>query len=136
MSESPERKTLKEVLANLKSKSLSSKGICKQHIAFVLESINETMKMIDEQLEKKPTPRNVTFMRLMKTIQTLLNDVISSSNTTISDMEIYIDALERYSANLDSTLNEIFEQARKHAEEEIKKQEELMKREPPKSMIV
>ena len=136
MSESPERKTLKEVLANLKSKSLSSKGICKKHIAFVLESINETMKMIDEQLEKKPTPRNVTFMRLMKTIQTLLNDVISSSNTTISDMEIYIDALERYSVNLDNTLTEIFEQARKQAEEEIKKQEVLMKREPPKSMIV
>jgi hypothetical protein len=43
-------------------------------------------------------------------------------------MKLYIDSLEKYSTELDKTLSDIFEQAKKQAEEQIKQQEELTKK--------
>ena len=54
--------------------------------------------------------------------------VISSSFGAIDDMQLYTDTLESYSVELDKTLTEIFEQAKKYAVNRTKEQQELMKK--------
>ena len=67
-----------------------------------------------------------------KEVQTL----IRNADGVIEDMKLYIEALEKYCAELDKTLWEAIEQAKKEAEEQIKQQEELMKRKAPESYRV
>lgn len=63
----------------------------------------------------------------------LAEDFAKSVHRNNENVQFYIDALEEYSAELDGTLTEIFERARKDAEEQIKQQEELRKRTSPES---
>lgn len=137
MSEMPERKVLKEVLANLKSKSLGSNEERKMNVASIMKELYDAMQLLTEQIEKDPTdPMKLLRMNIMQRVQLLIDKVISSSDNAMKDMEIYIDALERYSTNLDETLAKIFEQARRMAEKQIKQQEEKMKRKSPESYRV
>ena len=136
MSEIPERKVLKEVLSNLKSKSLSSNMVHKQQITLTRGEINTAIEWIMKKTKGKADFVSFGLMSLLQRVQLLTEKLVLISNTAISDMESYIDALERYSTNLDNTLTKIFEQARKVAEEQIKQQEELMKRKPPSEPYV
>lgn len=72
----------------------------------------------------------------MRELHLLVDVLTNCSTTTLEDLKLYIDALEDYSSELDKTLTDIFEQAKKLAEEQQKKQEELRKRKAPESYRV
>jgi len=63
----------------------------------------------------------------------LTEDFAKSVHRNAENMKFYIEALEEYSTELDGTLTDIFERARKDAEEQIEQQEELRKRTSPES---
>ena len=138
MSEAPEKKVLRELLSELKAKTMISEERFQKSVADVDKRIIKLWEMLERLLDKK---------QIEKTIATALGLLITSldaqvemsfthSMTTLEDFKIYVGALERYSSELDQTLSDIFEQAKKMAEEQRKKQEELMKRKAPESYRV
>jgi len=133
MSEMPERKVLKKVLAKLKSKTLSSNEMRKQQATLAIKEMDIAMQELSKRIKKGPDVLNLWLMNLFQIIKSLVEKLVLTSDTASSDMESYIDALERYSINLDKTLWDAIEQAKKEAEEQIKKQEELMKKKSPES---
>lgn len=136
MSKLSERKVLKKVLANLKSKSISSNTIRKEIVTTTLKDINSAWVELGKETWKKNPTLKLGLTALIQHVELLIEKLVSRSEMAVNDMEIYVDALERYSTNLDSTLTKIFQRAIKKAEEEIKRQRELMKRKPPKTMVV
>ena len=72
---------------------------------------------------------------LLTLIQQIFDYLISDYNALLEDTDLYIESLETYGKELDKTLWMGIEQAKKEAEEQIKKQEEIMKRKSPESYI-
>lgn len=129
MAELPERKVLKEILAKLKTKTLSSQETVSKSVTSMIRLTEAIDEMTEGEFKDTKVKEMVIVMR--RTINILKISVFDLVNTffsTLDDMNLYTESLEKYSGELDKTLNEIFEQARKQAEEQIKKQRELMKR--------
>jgi len=135
MSELPEKKVLKEMLEKLKAKVIGSQntflGLSISTSTSMTESLQETLKNV----VKMPEGKEKTFGYLILSMFNTWNQNFNLLNITVgallSDMNLYIETLERYSMELDSTLTTIFEGAKKMAEEQQKKQEELKKKKPP-----
>ena len=132
MSKTQERKILKEMLRKLKAKALNSKTRLEDSTTNVYLKIADVWKemtqVIDEEQIKIDVSRRLGFV--IRELHLLVEMLHTCSATALEDFNLYIDALERYSSELDKTLTDIFEQAKKMAEEQRRKQEELMKKEP------
>lgn len=134
MPETPERKVLKEMLVKLKTKVFDCQKMFFELSISMSTTMTENLSESLENVMKMPEGEAKTTSLFMLTLFHTWNQHLNLLNTTISaligDMNLYIETLERYSVELDSTLTDIFERAKKMHEEELKKQEELRKRKP------
>jgi len=94
----------------------------------------QTLKESLDSVLKMPEGEAKTTALLTLSLFNSWNQNLNLLNTNIvaliNDMNLYIETLERYSAELDNTLTKIFEEAKRMAEEQLKQQEELKKKEP------
>jgi len=131
MSEIPERKVLKDILLKLKTKTITSE---ERHGKLAITTRNafrgysNAIRKIVEDKSKTINKRGLlgAFGMIEEQVQALISD----ADALREDMKLYIEALEKYCAELDKTLWDAIEQTRKEAEEQIKQQEKLMKKEP------
>lgn len=129
MAELPERKVLKEILAKLKAKTISEEDHFNNQMHntwnLFIRSDDQALKLVEERKGNisVESHKNVVHILLEQ-----VGDLIHDSIHILEDMKLYIDSLEKYSTELDKTLSEIFEQARKQAEEQIKQQAEFVKK--------
>lgn len=138
MSEAPEKKVLRELLGKLKVKTISSETQFQKSRVDLYNKITNFWKTLTEMVEKKQIDmETASFLGFVFSgLDGLIDMALTHSITTLEDFKIYVGALERYSSELDKTLTDIFEQAKKMAEEQRKKQEELMKRKAPETYRV
>lgn len=130
MSETPERKVLKEMLGKLKVKTINSK------ISFIQSEIDLSQEfarvwghLIKIQENRKVDAELKGLLGfVIGNLDSAARLLTTNANGLREDFELYIDTLERYSTELDNTLEKIFESARKMEEEEQRKQEELRKK--------
>ncbi len=135
MSELPEKKVLKDLLTNLKKKTITYNDELKK----TEETLGEPVQRYRAQLLKavegddlKTSPAVVQtlygLIRFMDTIELHIKNYSNLVRRNCDETALYIEALEKYSTELDNTLTSIFEQATKQAEEQIKQQEETSKK--------
>jgi len=129
MSEIPERRVLKGILAKLKTKTISEEKYFQNQtqstLGFLAKSHQQALQW------KKERKNNISVdshLNIVYTHVEQVGDLIHASIEVLEDMKLYIDSLEKYSTELDKTLSDIFEQAKKQAEEQIKQQEEFVKK--------
>jgi len=134
MSETPQRKVLKEMLMKLKAKVIDSQKMFFGLSITMTATQTQTLKESLESVLKMPEGEAKTTALLTLSLFNSWNQNLNLLNTNIvaliNDMNLYIETLERYSTELDNTLTNIFEEAKRMAEEQLKQQEELKKREP------
>jgi hypothetical protein len=138
MSESVEKKVLKEMLVKLKAKLIESQRMFVTLSMAMSSSSVQDLKSALETTLKMPEGQPKTYALLLiaylNTWGSNVNMVNITTASLMQDMNLYIETLERYSTELDSTLNSIFERAiesaRKTEEEQRRQQEELSKRKP------
>jgi hypothetical protein len=132
MSESPERKVLKNTIEKLKAKNITSLNNYKNDMSAFQGTIVNFYKSLNEMTEKvtnkEDKERIGAVLMLLGAIADGIHKVSKSATDTIDNLQLYIDVLESYSVELDATLSMILEKARKYAEEKIKEQDELMKK--------
>lgn len=138
MEELPDKRVLKDLLAKLKSHTIASEEeLRKEEERFIkrFEESHEKLKLLAKKCETEPNPKDAVdaFSEVIYRMDLLAEDFAKSVHRNTENVQFYIGALEEYSAELDGTLTEIFERARKDAEEQIKQQEELRKRTSPES---
>lgn len=138
MSQLPEKKVLKDLLAKLKSHTISSEeDLKKEEERFTkrFEESHTRLKNVARKCENSPEAKEATeaFSEIMLLMDVLVEDFGKSVHRNNENVRFYIDALEEYSTELDGTLTEIFDRARKEAEDQIRQQEELRKRTSPDS---
>lgn len=138
MSQLPEKKVLKDLLAKLKSHTISSEeDLKKEEERFTkrFEESHTRLKNVARKCENNPEAKEATeaFSEIMLLMDVLVEDFGKSVHRNNENVRFYIDALEEYSTELDGTLTEIFDRARKEAEDQIRQQEELRKRTSPDS---
>jgi len=128
MSEIPERKVLKQVLSNLKTKTISSQDSFKKSLGRQMQIFDAAEQSAEKlnQLQKDASSKRIH--EIVSTLQDVFARTAVEALGLLDDLRIYIESLESYSTELDKTLSDIFEQARKQAEEQMKQQEELMKK--------
>ena len=135
MSKIPEKKVLKEMLEKLKAKVIGSQSAFLGLSTSMGTSMTQSLQETSENVLKMPEGKEKMFALLILSMFNTWNNNFNLLNITVgallSDMNLYIETLERYSTELDSTLTDIFEGAKKMAEEQRKKQEELKKKKPP-----
>lgn len=136
LSELPEKKVLKKLITKLKSLTITSEEELKKEEVNFNNLFKETYakaKQVAEEKKDKPEMKEIIeevgnvilFLRLFS------DNFPRSVHRHCENIKLYIEALEQYSIALDKTLTDLFEQARKQAEEEIKQQQELSKRTSP-----
>jgi hypothetical protein len=129
MAEIPERRVLKGILAKLKTKTISEEKHFQNQTKSTLDFFTKSHQ---QALQWKKEHRNNisvdSHLNIVYTLVEQVGDLIHASIDVLEDMKLYIDSLEKYSAELDKTLSDIFEQAKKQAEEQIKEQAEQMKK--------
>ena len=137
MSEMPERKVLKNILLKLKKKTITSEDRHRQFSSSIRSAFKvytkETLKIAKDW---KRTIDKKGLAGIFAVAEEEVKSLIRNADGVIEDMKLYIEALENYCAELDKTLWEAIEQAKKEAEEQIKQQKELMKRKAPESYRV
>lgn len=138
MSDLPERKVLKNLLAELKSRTIASTEDVKEEQDGFFEQVSSLFKKITHINEESGDElREVTgdFANLFGIIVLSLRGLMRCVNRNREDTRLYIKALEDYSVELDNTLTQIFEQAKKQAEDQMKENEQLRKRTSPEYTI-
>jgi hypothetical protein len=140
MSEMPEKKVLKSILLELKSRSLaSSDEMNKQQDAFyaMFETINSKMKSFNTK-DMAPQSKELvnTLGELFYVVTVGVSNLTKTLHRSQEDMRLYVKTLEEYATELDNTLTQIFAQAKQQAEEEIKHMQELAERTPTKPYSV
>jgi len=137
--ELPERKVLKEILAKLKAKDISSEENYKISCAYTVSSLQSLLQIFLKYLKENPNAPDYPLAERMAVVLKTLNDnvlsTISMSIRALDDKRVYTESLERYSSELDITLEEIFKQAEEKAKEQIKEMEKIREKKPPESMI-
>lgn len=139
MSEMPERKVLKEILLRLKARTLTAESQYRTASSSFLKIYEEAHERFveDTKVEQDDPPEIVQLKLKLQDVLRIIYErfygLFSLSINMCDDLKLYIDSLETYSTELDKTLTDIFEQAKKAAEEQIKQQEEIMKRKSPES---
>ena len=138
MSDTPEKKVLKETLTRLKTKSITSISSYKLAIKPFFDTYRDMMKSLTQmtsELREEDKQKASTLIFLLSYLLQDFERLVTSSLATIDDMKLYADTLESYSVELDNTLTAIFEQAKKYAEEKTKEQQELMKKDDTASYV-
>lgn len=142
MSEMPERKVLKEILMKLKTKSLSAESHYRKNSINSIQLLREKVDTFKKSLQKLDckTPieveLNTAISEMANSMYILTMTIISQSLDVCDNLKLYMDSLEIYSVELDKTLTDIFERAKKAAEEQIKQQEEILERKHAESYRV
>jgi hypothetical protein len=136
--EFPERKVLKDLLTKLKSHTIASEEeLRKEEERFMkrFEESHEKLKVLAKKCETAPNVKDTVdaFSEVIIRMDLLEEDFAKSVHRNNENVKFYIEALEEYSTELDGTLTDIFERARRDAEEQIKQQEKLRKRTTPDS---
>ena len=129
MSKTTERNVFKETIAKLKAKNIASYNFYLATIKVFQDSIESLVKQLQEassQLEKGDQQKIDAVIMLLSVMGKDGTHLVTSSLNAINDLKLYVDILENYSTELDSTLAGIFEKAKKYAEEKTKEQKELM----------
>lgn len=134
MSEIPERKVLKNILSKLKSKTVISERRFKNSLEHNDKLFDTILKDVEKTSEKGSEVHKPIY-QLVSRLADLFSNFSLEALGLIEEYELYIESLESYSTALDKTLWSAIEQARKEAEEQIKKQEGIMKRKSPESYI-
>lgn len=119
MSEAPERKTLKETIAKMKAKNIASYNFYIATVKIFQDSTKSLIKQLQEaasQLKKEDQKKIDAVIMLLGVIGKDGTHLVNSSLNAINDLKLYIDILEDYSTELDGTLADIFEKAKKNAE--------------------
>jgi len=138
MTESPEKKVLKEMLVKSKTKLIESQKLFVTLSLSMSSSLSQDLKSALADTLKLPDGQAKTFLILLigylNNVNQNMNLMSTMTASLIGDMNLYIETLERYSTELDSTLNNVFETIRENVkraeEEQRKRQEELMKKKP------
>jgi cysteinyl-tRNA synthetase len=138
MGEFPEKKVLKDLLTKLKSHTIASaEELRKEEERFAkrFEESHERLRTLAKRCETTPNLTDAVdaFAEVIRLMDLLAEDFAKSVHRNDENVKFYIEALEEYSTELDGTLTDIFERARKEAEEQIRNQEELRKRTSPES---
>jgi hypothetical protein len=129
MSKTPERDVLKETIAKLKAKNIASYNFYLATVKVFQDSIESLVKQLQEassQLETRDQQKIDAVIMLLSVMEKDGTHLVTSSLNAINDLKLYVDILENYSTELDSTLADIFEKAKKYAKEKTKEQKELM----------
>lgn len=133
MSESPEKKVLKQTLVRLKSKtitSLESYGESTKNTFQLINSLLASFEKSTSQLEGEQREAMQTIVFMFEDVRNDVTQLVRRSLDVIDDWRTYTDVLESYSTELDNTLENIFEKAIKDSEEQIQKQKQLTDRKP------
>lgn len=133
MSESPEKKVLKQTLAKLKSKtitSLESYGESTRNTFQLINSLVASFEKCTSQLEGGQKDAMQTIVFMFEDVRNDVTQLVRRSLDVIDDWRTYTDVLESYSTELDNTLENIFEKAIRDSEEQIQKQKQLTDRRP------
>lgn len=119
MSEAPERKILRETIAKMKAKNIASYNFYIATVKIFQDSTKSLINQLQEassQLKKEDQKKIDAVIMLLGVIGKDGTHLVNSSLNAINDLKLYIDILEDYSTELDSTLADIFEKAKKNAE--------------------
>jgi LPS O-antigen subunit length determinant protein (WzzB/FepE family) len=133
MAELPERKVLKEVLSDLKAKTLRSKSNAEKSTKDLLEFLTKIKGKAyeiherDKEMTGEESPAKLVFT-YVDNIENSVVDLIKEYLNALEDVFMYVKWLENYSIELDKTLYDAIETGKKMAEEQIKEQSELMKK--------
>jgi len=133
LSESPEKKVLKQTLVRLKSKtitSLESYGESTKNTFQLINSLLASFEKSTSQLEGEQREAMQTIVFMFEDVRNDVTQLVRRSLDVIDDWRTYTDVLESYSTELDNTLENIFEKAIKDSEEQIQKQKQLTDRKP------
>lgn len=136
MSEMPERKVLKDILVKLKAKAITSMKNYLELAKSTQEIFAFNLKEAREYSNERAGDQAAFGIFTMSSIlDSQVHSLIRYSISLLDDMQLYMESLEKYSGELDKTLWDAIEQAKKKAEEQMKEQEEIMKRKSPESYI-
>ena len=133
MSESPEKKVLKQTLVRLKSKtitSLESYGESTKNTFQLINSLLASFEKSTSQLEGEQREAMQTIVFMFEDVRNDVTQLVRRSLDVIDDWRTYTDVLESYSTELDNTFENIFEKAIRDSEEQIQKQRQLTDRKP------
>jgi hypothetical protein len=133
LSESPEKKVLKQTLVRLKSKtitSLESYGESTKNTFQLINSLLASFEKSSSQLEGEQREAMQTIVFMFEDVRNDVTQLVRRSLDVIDDWRTYTDVLESYSTELDNTLENIFEKAIRDSEEQIQKQRQLTDRKP------
>lgn len=132
MAELPERRVLKEVLSDLKAKTLKSQNRAANSASNLLTLMDKINNTIGEYAQiQKGTANEKAADAIHTGVMNMISwviDVLQEYSSASDDMNIYVRSLEKYSIELDKTLYDAIEEGKKKGEEQIKEQNELMKR--------
>jgi hypothetical protein len=130
MAELPERKLLKEVLTDLKAKTIRSKSSVEQSIKVLTDYLSavkqKTYEIHEAQKAQIPDGSAKLVYEYTVEIENRVTDLMKEYLRASDDDSTYIKWLEKYSTDLDKTLYGAIEAGTKKAEEQIKEQNELM----------
>ena len=136
MSEIPERKVLKEMLAKLKSKAINSEKFYQVFVVGIISRFENLLQDLGKAYKENPDSElGFKIIALIRSLRDNIYWMMTTFANALEDKKIYLESLESYSKELDDTLSDIFKQAEKMAEEQRKQQEEIMKRKSPESYI-
>jgi len=130
MSEIPDRKVLKDVLARLKANILKVESGYREAVFRSYQDSQDLLIKIQE-LEKKYPAAYPSFSVLVAVVSRNYSDLNAQSLGVIDDLKLYIESLEKYSAELDQAFwgsiekqaQQIIEQQKKQEEEQAKLQQ-------------
>jgi septal ring factor EnvC (AmiA/AmiB activator) len=127
----PEKKVLKNALMKLKANVTSASAMYNEQIKSFSEFLNYTIRGMQGIKASGQDAQRISYVIMMLgTIGQQATQLIKGSLETINDWRTYTEVLENYSAELDSTLTKIFEEAEKISKEQIEKQKELIGKTP------
>jgi low affinity Fe/Cu permease len=144
MAEVPDRKVLKDVLALLKAKSLASEEYYNRVYQLVLDHALTTMNDMVKKFNDSNQPLDATYVATAVSIMIgFFQQVHGWSIDLVDDLKLYIESLETRSSELDNAFwsgieeqaKRLVEEKRKGQEEDIKQQEELLKRKPKTPIV-
>ena len=127
MSKTSEIKVLKETIAKLKAKNIASYNFYLATVKVFQDSIKsliEQLQSVSSQLMEEEQEKVDEVIKLLSVVGKDGTHLVTSSLKAINDLKLYVDVLENYSTELDSTLVDIFKKAEKYAEEKTKEQKE------------
>lgn len=123
------------MLVKLKSKAINSEEFYKVFAVTTVSRFENLLQDIGKAYKENPDSQlGFPIVALIASLRDNIYSMLNAFKNALEDKKIYLESLESYSKELDNTLYDIFDRAKKRAEEQYKKQleqqEELRKKEP------